>query len=69
MRQKERPAGIRANLVVALGVVAFVVAVAAGRGGQIAAMTAALAVVLVCTGWLARDGWLRRRRTREGAGQ
>lgn len=69
MGQKERPAGIPANLVVTVGVVAFVAAAAAGTAGQIAAMAAALALVLVCTGWLARDGWLRRRRAREDAGQ
>ncbi|MFF9785649.1 hypothetical protein [Streptomyces nigrescens] len=64
MKHKERPARISANLVIAIGVGAFAAAVVAGTMGQNLVLGTALLVVLVCTGWLARDGLLRCRRER-----
>ncbi|WP_327359727.1 hypothetical protein [Streptomyces sp. NBC_01304] len=59
----------RTTLLIVTGVVAFAAALlGANQGGAAgyAVMAVALAAVLGCTVWLARDGWLRWRNDRVG---
>ncbi|MER6123282.1 hypothetical protein ABT173_11540 [Streptomyces sp. NPDC001795] len=61
---KERLAGLPANLVILVGVVAFIGAAVAGGTGALAGFAVAIAITSGCIGWLAWDGWTRWRRER-----
>ncbi|MFI1312894.1 hypothetical protein ACH4TS_22530 [Streptomyces albidoflavus] len=53
------------SMVVVVGVLAFAVALVANAAQQAAVTWTAVAAVIVCTVWLARDGWRRRQRAQE----
>ncbi|MFG2211947.1 hypothetical protein [Streptomyces sp. NPDC048638] len=60
----DRPARIRVNAVVIIGVVAFAAALVANSAHQAAGTWAGIAVVAACTAWLAWDEWRRRQTER-----
>lgn len=62
METKRRQAGLPANLVILVGVVAFGAAVMAGNAGAVAGFAVSIAITSVCVGWLAWDAWTRWRR-------
>ena len=65
----DRPARIWSSTVVVIGVVAFAAALVANSAHQAAVTWAGIAVVAACTGWLAWDGWRRRRSERVNGGE
>ena len=61
---KKRLAGLPANLVILVGVLAFAAAVITGNTGAAAGFAVSIAITAGCVGWLAWDGWTRWRRSR-----